>query len=211
MAVILAASAGCTKERDTPPPGSGGVSSGGGSVEVKAGKISLLDPSGQTLLKLKPKGPDYKIYDGADKVLGKIKVKTGAEANKVTLKSPDGTILWKVKPKDYGASIKDGSDQKIYKVKRGDEGKWKLKNAAGETLFKLKPKDYGFKVRDAGGATVAKVKVKGGKLSFKSESGDRLYTLKGTADARAGMWFALDKLSLPERATLCVFFLTIYR
>jgi hypothetical protein len=107
--------------------------------------------------------------------------------------------------------IKDASGGKLYKVKVRSDGVMKLKRASGETLYKLKPQDYGYKVKDGAGGTVSKVKRDGDALKLKRDDGTLLYELRGVADARAGAWFALQELSLAERAALFVFFSELYR
>jgi hypothetical protein len=117
----------------------------------------------------------------------------------------------KVKLKDYGAEIENAAGTRLFKIKLDDDGAWKLRDPGDETIFKCKPKEDGYEVRRASGETAAKVKVRDGKLNFKTEDGADLGSLKGVTDARAGMWFAVDRLTMAERAAVCVFFLKVYR
>lgn len=181
-----------------------------GKPAEPSGKISfksVKDDPGELLCKLKPKGDDYKVYDGQDTVLGKVKIR----ADRVTLKGPEGGEKWKVKHKQYGAEVEDGAGNRLYRIKAVQDGGWKLKDKDDNTLFKLKKKDDGFEVRRADGATVAKVKERKGKLVFRTEAGQDLFELKGMTGAAAGIWWALDSFSCAERAALSLFFLEVYR
>ncbi len=198
--------AGCSPEVDPPrkvvPEPAPAQSAGTESV-----KIRWKDAAGKVILKLEPRDGDYKLADGADQPLGKVRVKA---TDRVTLKDADGQELWRVKLKDYGAEVEDPTGERLYKLKLEDDGVWKLRGPDDETLFKLKPRDYGYKVADAGGTTLTKVKRRDDKLVFEDEAGERLHELKGLTDTRAGMWLAIEELTLPQRAALCVFFLAIY-
>jgi hypothetical protein len=182
----------------------------GCSVEAQEAEISQIrfyDADETLLCKIKSKNGDHKVYDGADKVLGKITV----SEDRVKLSDDAGTVLIKVKRKDYGAEIEDGAGNRLYKLKLGDDGSWKLRDGSDTTIFKCKLKSDGYEVRRASGETVAKVKVREGKLGFKTEDGEELFKIKGVTDARAGMWFAVEGLSMAERAAVFVFFLGVYR
>ena len=50
------------------------------------------------------------------------------------------------------------------------------------------------------------MKVRDGKLAVETEAGVRLLDVKGTTDARAGQWLALERFSLLERAALYAYF-----
>jgi hypothetical protein len=178
----------------------------GAAQEAGIAQIRLTDADDDIVCKLKPKNGDYKVYDGDDAVLGKITV----GSDRVKLKDDDGAELLKIKLKDYGAEIEDPAGNRLYKLKLDDDGTWKLRDASDSTIFKCKLKADGYEVRRASGETVAKVKAREGKLSFKTEDGTWLYGLKGVTDVRAGMWFAIDRLSMAERAAVCVFFLRVY-
>jgi hypothetical protein len=170
-------------------------------------RLRYEDASGKTLLKVKPKESGYRLLDGADKVLGELKV---AE-DRVKLKDANDVEIRKVKRKPEGLEIEDATGGRVYRVKPGEAGDWKIVNAADVTIVKCKQKENGYEVRDAAGKTLAKVKERDGKLAFETEAGVKTAVLKGTTDARAGMWLAAEPLTLAERAALVIYFREIHK
>ena len=162
---------------------------------------------GTTLLDLKPGPKGYKVFDGSGALVAKLRVKD----DRVKIKGPDDTEQAKLKLKSEGAELEDAAGRRLYRIKPDAGGHWKLRDADGQTLAKFKLKADGFEVRDSAGETLAKVKSREERLAFETEAGERLSVLKGTSDARAGMWLALERLPLAQRAALLVFFLEVYR
>jgi hypothetical protein len=198
------------REKSVAPARKAAASEAAEKASGENGKISfksVKDDRVELLCKLKPKGDDYKVYDGQDAVLGKVKI----TSDRVKLKGPEGAEQWKVKRKQDGAEVEDGAGKRLYRVKASEAGGWKLEDGDGNKLFKFKKKDDGFEVRRADGTTVAKVKERTGKLVFRTEDGQDLFELKGMTRAEAGMWWALDSFSCAERAALGLFFLKVYR
>lgn len=176
--------------------------------ETGEDRMRYEDASGKTLLKLKPKESGYRLLDGADKVVGEVKV---AE-DRVKLKDASDVEIRKVKRKPDGAvEMEDAAGQRVYKIKPGEAGEWKIVSAADVTIVKCKPRENGFEVRDGAGKTLAKVKEREGRLAFETEAGEKRAVLKGTTDARAGMWLAAEPLTLAERAALVVYFREVHK
>jgi hypothetical protein len=207
LAALVALSAlACSSESAPPQPPAQAVSAKAAApAAASAGdepRLKFEDASGKELLKLKAREGGYRIHDGADASLGEVKV----QADRVKLKDASDVEIRKVKRKERGAEIEDAAGTRLYRIKEGDPGEWKLTDARDATLVKCKPKETGYEVRDAAGRTLAKVKVREGRLAFETEGGERLHVLKGTTDARAGMWLAAEPLTLLERAALVVYF-----
>jgi hypothetical protein len=207
--VALGALLGCAAEQEPAPlpeatipattkAANDPASSAGTTIRWRAADESVL-------LELKPKDRGFKLYGPDDVPLGKVKV----SEDRVKLEDTSDTEIRKVKRKDRGIEIEDADGNRLYRIKQDEDGTFKLRNPAEETLAKLKPKDDGYEVRDATGATWAKVKAREGKLVFKSEEGETLSELKRVTDPRAGMWLAVETLTLPERASLVVYFLEV--
>jgi uncharacterized protein YxjI len=193
----------CGRPAESPGPKGGVVieKENAAGAPVAAEKIALKNAEGATLCKIKPKNEGYRVYDGADQALGEVKV----QDDRVKLKDAQDVERIKIKRKEYGAEIETAAGERLYKIKISDEG-LKLEDAAGATLVKCKAKEQGIELRDASGATIAKVKPRAARLVFETEDGARLSDLDGTTNARAGMWFALERFSLPERAALYAYF-----
>jgi hypothetical protein len=176
--------------------------------ESPTDKIRWRDASNGLLLELKPRDGGYTLADGADVKIGSIKV----EADRVKLEDAEGVELAKVKMKeDGGVELEDASGNRLYRIKLDPDGSFRVRNASDETVYKAKLKDDGYEVRDASGATLAKAKARDGKVNFKTEEGESLGELKGTENARAAMWLALDGLPPRQRAAIVAFFLAVYQ
>jgi hypothetical protein len=115
-----------------------------------------------------------------------------------------------VKRKESGAEIENASGARLFRIRRDGEG-WKVEDAAGTLVAKAKAKPDGFELRDPEGATIAKAKRREGKVVLETEAGDRLSEVDGITEPLAGVWFALDRFSLPERAAVAVYFLRVHR
>jgi hypothetical protein len=176
-------------------------------VSSDAARLKFEDAAGGVLLKLKPNDGGYRFTDGADANLGEAKV----EDDRVKLKDAADIEIRKVKRKERGAEIENAAGGRLFRIKEGDAGEWKLVDASDSTLVKCKLKQNGYEVRDSSGRTLAKVKTREGRLAFETEAGERLSVLKGTTDARAGMWLAAEPLTLLERAALVVYFREVHR
>jgi hypothetical protein len=172
-------------------------------------RLRYEDASGRTLLKIKARdGGRFRLLDGADRVIGEVKVAEG----RVKLKDAADVEIRKIKRKPDGAiEIEDAGGQRLYRLKAGDAGEWKIVTAGDVTVVKCEPKENGYEVRDAAGRTLARVKERDGRLAFESETGDRRAVLKGTSDARHGMWLAAEPLTLGERAALVLYFREIQK
>jgi hypothetical protein len=176
--------------------------------ETGEDRMRYEDASGNTLLKLKPKESGYRLLDGADKVVGEVKV----AQDRVKLKDANDVEIRKVKRKSDGAvEIEDAAGQPVYKIKRGEAGGWKIVSATDVTIVQCQPNENGFEMRDGAGKTLAKVKEREGHLAYETETGEKRAELKGTTDARAGMWMAAEPLTLAERAALVVYFREVHK
>jgi hypothetical protein len=165
------------------------------------------DAAGTLLCTLRPHDDGFKIRDAQGAELGKVK----ATEDRVKLKDAGDVERWKIKRKNYGAEIEDGTGRRLFRIRSNADGEWKLADADDATVVKCKPKADGFEVRDAHDATLAKVKPRAGKLVFESEDGARKGELEGATNPRAGMWFALERLTLAERAALFAYFEKVQR
>jgi hypothetical protein len=170
-------------------------------------KLRWKLPDGTVQLELTKDGDRYSVKDGADALVGKVRVK----ADRVTFKDASDVETRKIKQKDDGAEIETASGERLYRIRNDDDGSLRIKSAEDETLVKLVLKDDGYEVRGAQGATLAKVKTRDGQVNFKTEAGEDLGRLDGTEDARAAMWLAAEPLTLEERAALVVYYLEIAR
>ncbi len=178
------------------------------SARAPTDKIRWKDASEKQLLELKPREGGFTIGDAADAKIGSVTV----SVDRVKLEDPEGVEVAKVKMKDDGGvELEDASGNRLYRIKLDDDGSYRVKDASDATVYKAKVKDDGYEVRDASGATLAKVKRREGKVNFKTEEGQSLGELKGTENARAAMWLALDGLPVTQRAALVVFFLVVYQ
>ena len=167
--LLVAASVGCDQPSGSEPEPRQSAPTGAQSA-AEPTDLRLKDAGGGILAKLKPKDGKYKVYDGADQLLGKVRIKQ----DRVVLKDPNDRELWKIKRKDDGgAEIEDAATgARLYRLKLAD-GTWKFRDAGDATLAKCKPKsNAGFEMRDVDGATIAKVKVRDGRLAFETEWSD---------------------------------------
>lgn len=181
-------------------PGSASADASGAETALR-----LLDARGQLLLTAKPRPDGFRFKDARDQTLGEAKV----QVDRVKLKDAQDQERWKVKRKEGGAEIEDAGGQRLFRLKGRAGEEWALADAAGATLVRLKPREDGYEARDDGGRTLARARSGKGRVAIEGGSGSPLFELEGTTDARAGIWFALERFTLPERAALCVFFLKV--
>lgn len=175
-------------------------------------KLLLTNAEGKVIGVLKPDRGGFKVHDAGDRLTARIRLETDL----VRVRDSEGAESWRIKRKDDGAEIISSEGQRLFRLKT-EGGRWKLENSSGNELAECRPKDGGYELSRAGSRAFARVKRQNGRLVFETMAGwppgplGLPGSLEGSDDARAGMWFAFENFSLPEQASLFVYFLKVQR
>lgn len=190
LSVLLLAFAACTKGVDKVPAGA-----------VRTGKapLTLEDLKAGTMWKLEPRdGYGYRILDGADGRVGKVKV----QADRVKVKDGSDQPRAKVEKKDGGFKLYDANDKVVLQGKdRGD----RLKLESDDGALKAKLRDGALRV---GAAKIRAVK-EGDETRVVRED-DPLFALRGDVPPDAAMLYGWTELDPYQRIALLVFLREVY-
>lgn len=160
----------------------------------------IATPDGRTELRAKARQDGYRLYDGADRVIGEIKV----EADRIKVKDAQDRILYKIKQKADGSKLYDANDREIVQIKR-KEGGYRIKDARERELAAIKPKDGGsFKFYGARQEELGKAKPKDGAVELEDPRGQRIAKISGSITPQAASFWGLKGLDPLQRAGLMV-------
>src|SRR5690606_15001443 len=97
------------------------------SIKKMDDGYKIVDGAEKELLRLKAKSDKLKFKDAADKELGYV---TTTSPTKFKLKDPTQQVTY-------------------FAFQQQEDGDWKLEDEAGALIYKIKKRDYGWEVKDA--------------------------------------------------------------
>ena len=177
------------------------------SLASQDGQITVKNAQGQYVAVLTPQRSAYNVHEFSNHLPSKVRIQNHTvRLHQSDPQIPKGTSHWKIIPTESGAKINNDEQELAYRIRYRSNGDWQLKDNHKNLLLHFVKRSHGYNLRDAKNKLIAQIVPQSYKVVIFDAAGNERYSVRGTDNVQAAMWFAAEEFLTDERSALFTFF-----